>query len=121
MDGSDREAAWLSWAQHQETENEHVVKLTCSSAHCHVSLPRLLIDAHVAGSYGGTGTRADWARAAELAKRYGLMLAGGLNPDNVAVAIQIVQPQGVDVSSGVETAGVKDIAKIEAFIGAARS
>jgi phosphoribosylanthranilate isomerase len=121
MDGSDREAAWLSWAQQKETENERSAQFTPSPAHRDIHFPRLLIDAHVAGSYGGTGTRADWARAAELAQRYGILLAGGLNPDNVAAAIQTVQPQGVDVSSGVETDGVKDIAKIEAFIGAARS
>jgi phosphoribosylanthranilate isomerase len=82
---------------------------------------RLLIDAHVVGSYGGTGEVADWARAAELAQRLPIMLAGGLNSENVVSAIRTVQPWAVDVSSGVETAGVKDVAKIQAFITVART
>jgi phosphoribosylanthranilate isomerase len=81
----------------------------------------LLVDAHQPGSYGGTGTLADWARAADLAHQRPLLLAGGLTPDNVAAAIAQVQPWGVDVSSGVETDGVKDIARIEDFIRAARA
>jgi phosphoribosylanthranilate isomerase len=81
---------------------------------------RLLIDGHVAGAYGGTGARADWQSAAALAEQQPIMLAGGLNADNIATAIIAVRPWGIDVSSGVETDGVKDVAKIEAFIGAAR-
>jgi len=81
---------------------------------------RLLVDAHVPGAYGGTGTRADWQHAAELARRVPLILAGGLDPTNVAEAIAHVRPQGVDVSSGVETGGVKSATKIRAFIAAAR-
>lgn len=80
----------------------------------------LLVDAHVPGAYGGTGARADWSRASELARRLPIMLAGGLDPENVAAAIVQVRPWGVDVSSGVEIAGVKDPAKIEEFIAAAR-
>lgn len=82
---------------------------------------RLLVDAHVPGSYGGAGVIADWTRAAELARRHMVLLAGGLTPANVAEAIAQVQPWGVDVSSGVETDGVKDIHKIHAFVAAARS
>jgi phosphoribosylanthranilate isomerase len=62
---------------------------------------------------------ADWARAADLARSAPLLLAGGLTPENVVEAIGAVQPLGVDVSSGVETDGVKDPAKIEAFLRAA--
>lgn len=80
----------------------------------------LLVDAHVAGSYGGAGVTGDWLRAAELALHRSIWLAGGLRPDTVAQAIEMVRPQLVDVSSGVETAGVKDIAKIQAFISAAK-
>ena len=78
---------------------------------------RLLYEGQVSGS----GTTADWAAARELAARTQLVLAGGLNAANVGAAIETVRPFGVDVSSGVERApGVKDVAKIEAFIRAAR-
>ena len=82
---------------------------------------RPLIDAHVPGSYGGTGVLADWGRAADLARRRSIMLAGGLTPENVDAAIRQVRPWAVDVSSGVETDGVKDAAKIRAFVAAARA
>ncbi|MBO9343822.1 MAG: phosphoribosylanthranilate isomerase [Roseiflexus sp.] len=82
---------------------------------------RLLVDAHVPGSYGGAGVVADWDRAADLARRRPLLLAGGLTPANVAEAIRYVRPWGVDVSSGVESNGVKDHQKIRAFVAAARA
>ena len=82
---------------------------------------RLLVDAHVPGSYGGAGVLADWDRAAELAHHRSIMLAGGLTPENVDAAIRHVRPWGVDVSSGVETDGVKDVAKIRAFVAAVRA
>lgn len=70
----------------------------------------------------GVGARADWERAARLAARTDLILAGGLDPDNVAGAIRQVQPWGVDVSSGVERRrGVKDLNRIVAFIDAAKA
>ena len=79
--------------------------------------PALLVDASVKGEYGGTGVTVDWNIAAELAKRYPILLAGGLTPENVAEAVQRVQPWGVDVASGVEAApGVKDLNKIKAFV-----
>ncbi|NLG75909.1 MAG: phosphoribosylanthranilate isomerase [Xanthomonadaceae bacterium] len=78
---------------------------------------RLLYEGRVSGS----GATADWAAAQRLASRSQLVLAGGLNAANVATAIATVRPFGVDVSSGVERApGIKDAAKIEAFIHAAR-
>ncbi len=80
-----------------------------------------LLDAHVPGAYGGTGTPADWDAAATLARLWPLFLAGGLTSDNVGAAIGAVGPFGVDVSSGVETAKVKDPAKIRAFIAAVRA
>ena len=82
---------------------------------------RLMVEAHVPGSYGGTGVTGDWAKAAALAARRPIILAGGLTPANVGTAIATVQPWGVDVSSGVETDGNKDLGKIQAFIAAARS
>lgn len=82
---------------------------------------RLLVDAHVPGTYGGAGVVADWDRAAAPAHERDVVLAGGLTPDNVAEAIARVRPWAVDVSSGVETGGVKDSAKIRAFVAAARA
>jgi phosphoribosylanthranilate isomerase len=84
--------------------------------------PALLVDASVKGAYGGTGVTADWKSAAELAKKYLLLLAGGLTPENVAEAVQQVRPWGVDVASGVESVpGEKDAAKMSAFVKAVRS
>ena len=81
----------------------------------------LLVDASVKGAYGGTGVTADWSGAAELAKKYPLLLAGGLTPENVAEAVRQVKPWGVDVASGVEAApGEKDAAKMHRFITAVR-
>lgn len=83
--------------------------------------PTLLIDASVKGAYGGTGITADWNGAAELAKQYQLLLAGGLTPENVAEAVRQVRPWGVDVASGVESApGVKDPNRMKAFVQAVR-
>ncbi|HZY42060.1 MAG TPA: phosphoribosylanthranilate isomerase, partial [Anaerolineae bacterium] len=79
--------------------------------------PALLIDAYRKGEYGGTGQVGDWSIAAKIARQYSILLAGGLTPDNVAEAIRQVQPWGVDVASGVESApGKKDGAKMRAFI-----
>jgi len=81
----------------------------------------LLVDAAVPGQFGGTGQRADWQLAAQLAAAHRVILAGGLTPDNVATAAQQVRPYGVDVSSGVESApGRKDPAKVAQFIRRAR-
>ena len=86
----------------------------------HPAMPSLLLDADHPTLYGGSGVRADESLAAQLARQCRLLLAGGLNPDNVAAAIQQVQPWGVDVSSGVEAApGRKDHAKVRAFVQAA--
>jgi phosphoribosylanthranilate isomerase len=84
--------------------------------------PAFLIDASVKGFYGGSGVTADWKSAAELAKKYRLLLAGGLTPENVADAVRRVKPWGVDVASGVESApGEKDPNKMKAFVRAVQS
>lgn len=85
--------------------------------------PSLLLDAYHPELPGGTGQRADWELAAHLAQVVPrLMLAGGLNPQNVSRAIRQVRPFAVDVASGVEAApGKKDHALVEAFISAARN
>lgn len=81
----------------------------------------LHLDAYVPGRYGGTGTRPDWALAAGLARTYPVILAGGLTPETVGPAVEVVRPAGVDVSSGVETDGRKDPAKVRAFVQRARA
>jgi len=81
---------------------------------------RFLIDSYHPGQSGGTGTLADWDLAARLATVFPILLAGGLNPENVANAIEQVRPAGVDVSSGVETGGTKSDERIRAFVGNAR-
>jgi phosphoribosylanthranilate isomerase len=79
---------------------------------------RPLLDAYEPGHLGGTGTSFDWSIARALAHDREIVLAGGLTPANVGEAIATVAPWGVDVSSGVETDGVKDESKIRAFAAA---
>jgi phosphoribosylanthranilate isomerase len=81
---------------------------------------RFLLDSYDRDRYGGTGKPLDWELAGEIAKKFELILAGGLAPENVAAAIKTARPWGVDVSSGVETEGEKDMEKINAFIKVAR-
>ena len=80
----------------------------------------LLVDGHGLGEAGGSGRVFDWSRMpAGLAQP--LILAGGLNPGNVADAIRIARPWAVDVASGIEASpGIKDAAKMAAFIAAVR-
>jgi phosphoribosylanthranilate isomerase len=80
----------------------------------------ILVDGYSEEFAGGTGARADWRLAAEIGATVPIILAGGLDPDNVGAAIRQVHPLGVDVSSGVEIDGVKDASRIEAFVRAAR-
>jgi phosphoribosylanthranilate isomerase len=76
-----------------------------------------LVDAAVAGEYGGTGKLARWDLAALAAKVKPVLLAGGLTEENVAEAVRKVKPWGVDTASGVEKApGKKDAKKMRAFV-----
>jgi phosphoribosylanthranilate isomerase len=86
-----------------------------------MTVEALLVDAQVAGKHGGTGQQAPWEILAAVDRPCPLWLAGGLRPENVAAAIRIARPDGVDVASGVEAApGVKDAEKVKAFVAAAR-
>jgi phosphoribosylanthranilate isomerase len=88
------------------------------------NLSDVLIDSHVEGTYGGTGTQPDWTTCAQFAATQAnppLVLAGGLTPDNVAEAIRRVRPAAVDTASGVELSpGRKDFCRMAAFIENAR-
>ena len=87
----------------------------------HRHAPELvMVDSHHGNAHGGTGVVADWKLISEIAVRYPIVLAGGLNPANVAVAIRRVGPIGVDVASGTETNGTKDPAKMRTFVRHAR-
>jgi phosphoribosylanthranilate isomerase len=79
-----------------------------------------LLDTASPTARGGTGESFDWDVAADVAARLPFLLAGGLTPENVAAAIGRAEPWGVDVSSGVETGGKKDIEKVRAFVRAAK-
>lgn len=89
-----------------------------------VLLAGCLLDARVDGSFGGTGAVAPWeliARKCDRANWPPLILAGGLTPDNVAAAIRIVRPNGVDTASGVESSpGVKDGKLLARFVAEAQ-
>ena len=80
----------------------------------------VMLDTGGAGADGGTGASFDWQVAADVGAGLPIMLAGGLTPENVAAAIEQVRPWAVDVSSGVETRGTKDIEKVRAFVRAAK-
>ncbi len=82
----------------------------------------LLLDAWSDEGYGGTGKQFDWQLVKQLQSRKPIVLAGGLKPDNVATAIDLVQPYAVDVSSGVETSpGCKDLSLVARFIEQVRN
>jgi len=83
----------------------------------------LLVDAKVEGQLGGTGRCIDWPLVVPLARSRALILAGGLTPENVADAVRLVQPWGVDTASGVDSASDprrKDAERMQRFVQAAR-
>jgi phosphoribosylanthranilate isomerase len=82
------------------------------------SADAILLDSVVQGKLGGTGAVHDWNKSAAIVKslKVPVILAGGLNPGNVAAAIEKVRPYAVDVSSGLETGGKKDLQKIFSFV-----
>jgi len=99
--------------------SQRVLPVVRSGLLAPVPLPaRLLLES----ARSGSGEQADWSEAARLAAQVEIVLAGGLDATNVAKAIRLVRPFGVDVSSGVESGrGVKDPALIRIFVAAARA
>ena len=88
----------------------------------HLTSGRLvLLDRYDEGTPGGSGKAFDWSVAEGVVGREGVFLAGGLSPSNVVSAVERLSPWGVDVSTGVETDGVKDHAKIRSFVESAKS
>ena len=82
---------------------------------------RFLLDAYSEDSYGGAGKSFDWKYAQAAGTNRCILLAGGLNPNNVSAAIKAVKPFAVDVSSGVESDGSKDEVKIRDFMNAVKN
>ncbi len=82
--------------------------------------PIYLLDTQVEEKYGGTGKAFSWDIARPAAEKYPVIIAGGLDPENVGRVVTELKPWGVDVSSGVESGGTKDIEKIKAFVAAVR-
>lgn len=105
-------------------EAKHLREITSYLEMCRTlgALPAaVLVDARVPGQHGGTGQKAPWGLLADFRIDVPLILAGGLKPDNVAEAIRMVRPYGVDVASGVESApGQKDPELMYRFMANAR-
>ncbi len=84
----------------------------------------MILDSSSGGSFGGTGKPFPWKFAPEFVRhrpKMNVILAGGLNPENVAQAVRVVRPRGVDVTTGVEALpGRKDARLLRAFVEAAR-
>ena len=85
-------------------------------------LPRAiaLFDTEVVGASGGTGVPFPWKVVAPIARLRQIIVAGGLMPETVAACIQTVRPYGVDVRSGIESGGRKDVKKMRAFVKAVK-
>lgn len=106
-------------------ESDNTADILTKAKECAKGYDALLTDTYQKGSDGGTGLTSDWNVCGEIRKTIAavpLILSGGLRPENVELAIKTVVPYCVDVSSGVESApGVKDAAKVRAFVSKANS
>ena len=117
----DETPAFCAGLRHKVIKAFRVRNITSLDALRNFPVSGYLLDAYVPGTYGGTGLTFNW-EAARIAKQYGpIILAGGLNPDNILRAVETVDPYGVDVSSGVESApGKKDHARVTELIRRAK-
>ncbi len=79
-----------------------------------------LLDTGAGAVAGGTGCAFDWGIARDVAAQHDVIVAGGLNPDNVGELVRMARPYGVDVSTGVEREGTKDLELMRAFVAAVR-
>jgi phosphoribosylanthranilate isomerase len=79
-----------------------------------------MFDTSADGKHGGTGRTFDWNLASDLARQRRVIISGGLTPANVGDCVRRLRPYGVDVRSGIETAGVKDLDKMRAFVRAVK-
>jgi phosphoribosylanthranilate isomerase len=123
----DEDAAFCAWAASLGKPFIKAIRLRDAGAITDAatfSTRHILLDAHVPGEFGGTGARVDTGLVQRFRTEHpslSLWLAGGLTPENVAAAVTATRPAAVDVSSGVESSpGRKDIAKMRAFVEAAR-
>jgi phosphoribosylanthranilate isomerase len=132
-----RERTHIDWLQLHGNEDASLVESALPNAYKAVGIAtaadvafarrlpgeRLLVDAKVEGELGGTGRSFDWTLVRELAVERPVVLAGGLRPENVAEAVRVVRPFGVDVASGVESDDPrsKDPERVRAFVRAARN
>ncbi len=105
----------------QWDEEELLVHLEDSKQHLGSKTLVYLLDTLVENKYGGTGQAFSWEVARGAVTKFPVIIAGGLNPENVGQVVASLRPWGVDVSSGVESEGVKDVDKIKAFVQAVRS
>lgn len=99
-------------ALHVGDESERMMERICKR----YAPALVLFDTKVAGKYGGSGLTFDWSHIAKMAQWHPVMVAGGLHPENVGHLVRTVRPFGVDVRSGIETDGEKDLAKMRKFV-----
>jgi phosphoribosylanthranilate isomerase len=106
----------------QDANSLHAIRNYLDTCKMVSALPSaVLVDGHAAGVHGGTGKTAPWKLLATFRPGIPIILAGGLTPENVAEAVRIVQPWGIDVASGVEhSPGHKDPEKMRRLIESAR-
>lgn len=112
----------LGWLPAFRIKDEAGVEAVREFLRCSTVRPSaVILDSFVQGEMGGTGHVAPWHLLAGLDLGVPLILAGGLTPENVASAIKLVRPWGVDVASGIESApGIKDAGKMREFVQAVR-